>query len=255
MAGSSRYKAIIQAIFHGKYESGSDSVEFHRDEIARAAISLGIETPKNLGDVIYTFRHRREMPAGIRAKAPPGMEWIIRSVGRARYSFVLVPDTPLTANPNLAVVEVPDATPGMVARYAFSDEQAVLARVRYNRLVDLFLGIVCYSLQNHLRTAVANVGQVETDELYVGLDRDGEPYAIPVQAKSAADKIGRVQIEQDLAVCARKLPSLICRPVGAYLMEDDLIALLEFEQHESEIRVVGERHYKLVPPGGAGASS
>ena len=31
---------------------------------------------------------------------------------------------------NLAVTKVPDATPGIIAKYALNDEQAVLARVR-----------------------------------------------------------------------------------------------------------------------------
>ena len=102
--------------------------------------------------------------------------WIIRSTGRSKYRFVLVTDVPLTPNPNLAVTKVPDATPGIIAKYALSDEQAVLARVRYNRLIDIFLGITCYSLQNHL------------------------------------------------------------------------VALFEFEQHDDDIRVASEKHYRLVPP-------
>ena len=68
-----------------------------------------------------------------------------------------------------------------------SDEQALLARVRYNRLVDIFLGIACYSLQNHLRTTASNMGQVETDELYVGVDRRGSHYVVPIQAKGGKD--------------------------------------------------------------------
>ena len=70
--------------------------------------------------------------------------------------------------------------------YAFNDEQALLARVRYNRLIDVFLGIACYSLQNHFRTTVSGIGQVETDEVYVGVDKSGAHYVVPVQAKGAA---------------------------------------------------------------------
>jgi len=77
----------------------------------------------------------------------------------------------LAPNPNLAETKVPDATPGIVAKYAFNDEQALLARLRYNRLVDIFTGVTCYSLQSHLRTTVPSMGQVETDEIYVGLDK------------------------------------------------------------------------------------
>ncbi len=248
MAAKNRYSAIIEAIFHGQYESGADSVDFRREQITAAAINLGVDTPRNLGDVIYTFRYRQPLPASIRAKAPPGKTWIIRAAGSGRYRFVLVADIPLIPNLSLAVTKIPDATPGMVGKYAFSDEQAVLARVRYNRLIDVFLGIACYSLQNHLRTAVRGMGQVETDEIYVGVDKKGVHYVIPVQAKSGSNMIGRVQIEQDIAVCAEKLPSLVCRPVGAYVTQDDVVALLEFEEDESEIRVANERHYKLVPP-------
>lgn len=248
MAPKNRYSAIIEAIFHGRYEAGDRSVEFHRDQITAAALSLGVAPPRNLGDVIYTFRYRQPLPTSIRATAPEGRTWIIRAAGRGRYRFDLVRDISLTPNPSLAVTKIPDATPGMVAKYAFSDEQAVLARVRYNRLIDVFLGIACYSLQNHLRTSVGGMGQVETDELYVGVDKKGVHYAIPVQAKSGTNNIGRVQIEQDIAVCADKLPSLVCRPIGAYAIGDDIVALLEFEEDDSEIRIASEKRYRLVPP-------
>ena len=206
MAKKDRYSAIIEAIFHGRYESGVTHVEFAREQITAASISLGIAPPKNLGDVIYAFRYRKPLPPSIRATAPSGKTWIIRSAGLGRYRFVLVTDIPLSPNPNFAITKIPDATPGMVAKYAFTDEQAVLARVRYNRLIDLFLGITCFSLQNHLRTSVPGMGQVETDEVYVGVDKKGIHYVIPVQAKSGSNMIGRVQIEQDIAV--RKPPTI-----------------------------------------------
>ena len=160
----------------------------------------------------------------------------------------MVTDVPLSPNPNLAITKVPDSTPGIIAKYAFSDEQAVLARVRYNRLIDIFLGITCYSLQNHLRTTAAGMGQVETDEIYIGLDKSGSHYVVPVQAKGGDDKLSRVQIEQDIAVCRDKLSSLICRPVGTQFMRDDVIAMFEFEQADDDITVVSEKHYQLVPP-------
>ncbi|HAI86179.1 MAG TPA: endonuclease, partial [Firmicutes bacterium] len=73
----------------------------------------------------------------------------------------------------LHAIKVPDATPGIVELYSLQDEQALLAKVRYNRLIDIFTGLTCYSLQNHLRTHVPELGQVETDELYVGIERGG----------------------------------------------------------------------------------
>ena len=243
-----RYSAIIQAIFRARYRPGRRSVDFEREDIVRFADELAIKLPKNLGDLIYSFRYRTELPPSILETAPHGETWVIRPAGRGKYRFDLVLDTPLAPNPNLAVTKIPESTPGIIAKYAFSDEQAVLARVRYNRLIDIFLGITCYSLQNHLRTTVPGMGQVETDEIYIGVDKRGSHYVVPVQAKGGNDRLNRVQVEQDVAVCEDKLPSLICRPVGTQFMSDDVIALFEFEQAGDDIRVVSEQHYQLVPP-------
>jgi hypothetical protein len=148
----------------------------------------------------------------------------------------------------MSETKVPDSTPGVVAKYSLNDEQALLAKVRYNRLIDIFTGIACYSLQNHLRTTVAHLGQVETDEIYIGIDKRGAHYIFPVQAKGGADKLNIVQIEQDIALCAAKFPSLICRAIGAQFMGDDLIALFEFEEGENGIALSSEKHYRLVRP-------
>ena len=221
---------------------------FDRADISAHAASLNIDPPKNLGDVIYSFRYRTTLPNSILVAAPEGETWIIRSTGRSRYEFVLVADRPIIPNPDFAITKIPDATPGIISKYAFSDEQALLARVRYNRLIDVFLGIACYSLQNHLRTTVAGMGQVEIDEVYVGLDKLGSHYVVPIQAKGGSDNLNRVQIEQDMAVCNEKLPNLICRPVGAQFIRDELIALFEFENNGDDITIVSENHYHLVPP-------
>ncbi len=242
------YSSIIESIFISKFRSGMKEVDFEREDIARFARQLKVSLPKNLGDLIYSFRYRTELPKAIQSKAGPGEVWIIRPVGTAKYRLVLVPDKPLVPNANLAITKVPDATPGIVAKYALTDEQALLARVRYNRLLDIFSGVVCYSLQNHLRTNVPDLGQVETDELYVGIDKKGIHYVFPVQAKSGKDKLGIVQIEQDFAVCKRKFPSLLCRPISAQFMQDGVIALFEFEKGDSGVSISAEKHYKLVPP-------
>ena len=89
----------------------------------------------------------------------------------------------------LAETKVPDATPGIIGMYALNDEQALLAKLRYNRLIDVFTGVTCYSLQSHLRTTAPGVGQIETDEIYVGIDRRGVHYVIPVQAKGGRDAV------------------------------------------------------------------
>jgi hypothetical protein len=188
------------------------------------------------------------LPETIVSLAGPEEIWIIRPSGRGKYSFVLVKNTPILPNELMAITKVPDATPGIVAKYAFNDEQALLAKVRYNRLVDIFSGVTCYSLQNHLRTTVPEMGQVETDEIYIGVDKKGAHYVFPIQAKGGKDKLSIVQIEQDFAVCAAKFPLLVCRPVAAQFMDAGVIALFEFESGENGVTISSEKHYKLVAP-------
>ena len=248
LGDTNRYTKLLERIFHGKHSVEKTRIEFARDEIAEAAAALNLPLPKNLGDVIYAFRYRASLPESILATAPASLTWIIEPAGIGRYRFALVQDISLEPNANLAETKIPDATPGMIAKYAFGNEQGVLARIRYNRLLDVFLGITCYSLQNHFRTTVPGMGQIETDEIYVGVDKRGAHYVLPVQAKGDRNKLNRVQIEQDIAMCADKLPDLICRPIGTQWMRDDLIALFEFEKVEENLRVVAEKHYRLVPP-------
>jgi hypothetical protein len=92
------------------------------------------------------------------------------------------------------------------------------------------------------------MGQVETDEIYIGIDKRGAHYVLPIQAKGRIDRIGIVQIEQDIAVCKDKYPNLICRPLAAQFMQNGVIAMFEFEQGGDSIRVSSERHYRLVRP-------
>lgn len=248
MAKANRYSQIIESIFINSYKKGIKEISFSRDEIIRAAASLKIGLPKNIGDVLYSFRYRAALPKKITEKAPDGLEWIIRSVGKGLYKLVLTKQKSFQPTENLAETKIPDATPGIITKYAMTDEQALLAIVRFNRLVDIFTGLTCYSLQSHLRTTVPEMGQVETDEIYIGIDKRGVHYILPVQAKGGNDKLGVVQIEQDFAIGASKFPELVCKPIAAQFMTSGTIALFEFELSEDGISIVSEKHYKLVKP-------
>lgn len=248
MENANRYVAIIEKIFSSHFRKGMEEVPFSREEIEATARKLKIPLPKNIGDLVYSFRYRASLPDSISSSAPKGKTWIIRPAGRGKYCFVAVSKAFITPNPNLAMTKIPNATPGLIDQYALNDEQALLAKLRYNRLIDIFTGVTCYSLQNHLRTTVKNMGQVETDELYVGVDRKGIHYIFPVQAKGGKDQLNVVQIEQDMEMCHSKFPQLVCRPLAAQFMADDLIALFEFEEgQKQEIAISGEKHYRLVP--------
>ena len=247
------YASIIERLFTKGWRAGLEEVRFHRSDIESEAATLGIKLPKNLGDLVYSFRFRRALPAAVVATAPAGQEWIIELSGSSTYSFRLARISRIRPQPALLVIDLPDATPEIVLRYAPGDEQALLAKLRYNRLIDIFLGITTYSLQNHLRTsmkAAQGRTQIEIDELYVGLNVDGEHFIVPVQAKVGADQIGIVQTQQDLRFCAERFPDLRCRPVAAQAMADDVIGLFELVLHDKELRVKQERHYRLVeaPP-------
>jgi len=247
MTGPNRYAQIIEKVFLSHYRAGATEVPFEREDSVRIARGLKIKLPKNLGDVIYSFRYRTPLPDAVRARAPKGKEWIIRPAGPSKYCFVAISQATIAPSKIMAETKVPDSTPGVIAMYALSDEQALLAKLRYNRLIDIFTGVTCHSLQSHLRTSVRTLGQVETDEVYIGVDKRGAHYVFPVQAKGGNDVISVVQIEQDMAVCAAKFPALICRPIAAQFMADDLIALFELEEGKQGIAISSERHYRLVP--------
>lgn len=242
-----RYENIIEKIFFNRYEKRAKTVRFLREDIETTASALAIKLPKNLGDIIYSFRYRNPLPETIRKTQPKGQEWIIEGAGRAKYQFKLVRVNRISPNPDLVTIKIPDATPEIILAYALSDEQALLAKVRYNRLIDVFLGVAAYSLQNHLRTTVKGVGQIEIDEVYTAVDRYGRHFIIPVQAKGGNDQLSVVQTKQDIDCCAQKYPNLICRAISTQFIADDLIAIFELTVEEDYVKVVEEKHYHLVP--------
>jgi hypothetical protein len=244
---ASRYSRLIEKIFVDRYTPGATNIEFNREDIPDAATVLGIDLPKNLGDVVYSLRYRSAMPDAILQTQPQGKEWIIVGIGRSKYEFRLVTLNRILPRAELLPIGIPDSTPEIIRAYKLSDEQALLAVVRYNRLLDIFLGLTTYSLQSHLRTTVSHGSQIEIDELYVGLDRHGCHYVIPVQAKGGSDQISVVQTSQDLQWCAENFPGVRCRAISAQFMSEDRIAMFDLTVVGDEVKVVEERHYKLLP--------
>ncbi len=243
----SNYSDILVSIFLDKHTEGCTSVPFERTDMVNAANKLEIDIPKNLGDVVYSYRFRASFPPEITETAPEGMEWVIRLKGTSTYAFELTKQAKILPNDNLITIKIPDSTPEIISGAARDDEQALLAKVRYNRLIDIFLGLTAYSLQNHLRTVVPDIGQIEVDEIYIAIDQHGRQYVIPVEAKGSRDELGTVQTEQDLAVCFDKWNEYIPIAVGIQFMADDSIAMFELTMQENEVRVAKECHYRLVP--------
>lgn len=253
---ANRYSALIEKIFLAHHTKDGAAFEFERGEVETTAKKLGIELPKNIGDAIYSFRYRYELPRKITDTATPGHEWLIFPAGRSRYKFKQFKASRIVPRPNFEVTKVPDATPNLILENALGDEQALLAKIRYNRLIDIFLGVSTYSLQSHMRTTVKSLGgsQIEIDELYVGVDTHGTQYVIPVQAKVGTDKLGVVQLFQDIECCKEKFPNLVCRAVAAQFMQGGKkIALFDLKLGEEELLVRQEKHYELAPQRGISA--
>lgn len=245
-----RYQKLVEGVFFDGFRKGSSKFEFAREDLETKAQTLGIKLPKNLGDVLYAIRYRTPLPQSILATQTKGREWIIEGAGTARYRFRLVSATRISPRDDLIKIGIPDATPELIRAYALDDEQALLAIVRYNRLIDTFLGLTTYSLQNHLRTTVQGIGQIEIDELYFGLDRNGCHFAIPVQAKGGKDQIGVVQTSQDIGFVEQKFPGMRCRAISVQFMPDKSVAMFELALQDGDVKVVQERHYRLLPASG-----
>lgn len=247
----SKYDKIIELVFESNYKKGLSRVCFGRDELANACESLGIQRIKNLGDIPYSYRFRKELPKVISDAAPQNAEWIIVGAGIGAYEFRLASPAKIIPTNNRQRIKIPDATPEIVKKYApGTDEQALLTKVRYNRLIDIFSGLACYSIQNHLRTAVANIGQIEIDEIYLGVSKKGAHYVIPCQAKSPGDKFGIVQVMQDIEFCKQRYPNALCKPIALQFLSEHDVAMLELSVEEENdvfrLCVIEEKHYQLM---------
>lgn len=246
-----KYDKVIERVFFNNYVEGEKVVAFDRDELAIACDDLNIPRIKNLGDVPYSYRFRKELPLSIMEKALPGCEWIIVGTGTGKYEFCSASPGKIEPSQNRIRVKIPDATPEIVKKYApGTDEQALLTKVRYNRLIDMFSGLTCYSIQNHLRTSLPNVGQIEIDEVYLGVNKRGAHFVIPCQAKSPGDRFGIVQVMQDIEFCKKNYPNAICKPIALQFLSENDVAILELavekDREVFRLSVVDERHYTLV---------
>ena len=63
-----RYSAIIEKIFTSKFKPGMRMVDFVREELETVAGQLQIKLPKNLGDLVYSFRYRADLPEKIKRR-------------------------------------------------------------------------------------------------------------------------------------------------------------------------------------------
>ncbi len=242
---------VIARVFKKQYKKGAAVITFSMDDIRDAISVVSRDNPSykenNVADVRYQYTSgRRPLPKEIDELGP----WMIEGRGKGNYAFVRLKESPRISIPaDLHVILLPDATPEIVLEYAGSDEQGILAKLRYNRILDIFLGITCYHLQNHWRTAVKTKGQLEIDDLYVGLDVDGRQYVVPIEAKGRKDHLSKTQIVQNIAFARERYPKLIIKPIGIQEIKDKEIVAIEFTPGKTPdaIKIKEMRRYKLVP--------
>lgn len=241
----SLYDRLITEIFRRHHGATKHEFEFLRDEMADILREWG-ERVRNLGDVAYSYRGgRRPLPEEIASTG----NWVIEGRGRGRYAFRRLSRSPYITMPvDLQSIDMLDATPDIILKYGGHDEQGLLTRIRYNRLIDTFLGITAYHLQGHIRTFMEDSGQIEIDDLYLGVDTDGRQYVIPVEAKSMHEPLGVVQVVSLNAFGRSSYPDLILRSVAVKAWHDGTIFFVEFNASEDseKVKATNFRRYRLV---------
>ncbi len=234
------YDQVIVELFNRLHKKGETRLSFAKKDIERVVVDLGLEI-RNIPDIAYTYRTgRSSLPAEILKHG----HWAIDGAGKGKYFFVKLNRSPYFDLPeDMEKVAILDATPQVVLKYQSGDEQAMLARVRYNRLVDTFVGLTAYQLQGHFRTTVQNLGQVEIDDLYLGVDEGGNWAALPIEGKVGSERLGVVQIRALSLFAKEQFPSLRVRPLGIKLLSDGTFLFVEFND-QTDFDSVAPRRYK-----------
>lgn len=244
------YDQVIIHVFDRAHAASpeADYLLFTKSDIEQAIRELGLQlVTKNVPDIVYTYRSgRSSLPEAILEHG----NWAIEGKGKSRYAFRKLARFPHFDIPSdIETTLIPDATPQIVLKYQGSDEQTFLARIRYNRLLDIFTSLTTYHLQSHFRTTVRGTGQVEVDDLYIGLDVNGSGYVLPVEAKvGVRDQLGVIQITQMVQFAKHNFPDLLPRPIGVKMMPDGSYMFLEFTVDERPDHIATKRYkrYQLV---------
>ncbi|MBN2271094.1 MAG: hypothetical protein JXN61_10795 [Sedimentisphaerales bacterium] len=238
------YDKIITALFKLKLKSGKSktSLDFTKDELVQVAARLKLDL-RNPPDVVYTYRTRRALPDAILKSG----NWILLPKGKGKFAFAKTARGPFVEiQQGLAPIEILNALPQIVEKYTANDEQGLLSTIRYNRLIDIFTGVTCFHLQSHIRTTISGEGQIEIDDLYVGLDEDGLEYILPIEAKSPddRDKLGWFQVANLVKFAGQCFPDLKCRPIAAKPMGSNTVCLIEFDDNP-DFEKTGIKNIKL----------
>jgi len=119
--------------------------------------------------------------------------------------------------------------------------------VRYNSLIDIFLGLTAFSLHSKVVASIQSE-LIEIEELYIGLDQRDCRYAIPVQTAGQDERISGSRAAEHIEFVEKKFRGMRTIAVGAKLIDERTVALFELRLEDDKIKVVKEKHYALMPP-------
>jgi len=245
-----RYDEVILTLFKRHHQSGVKRLIFEKDEIEDVCQELNIKV-RNIPDILYTYRVRRDLPNEISATG----HWAIESAGKSAYAFILLENPPRfeIQFQDYEPINIYNAIPEIVDGYLRRDEQSLLTKLIYNRLIDIFCELTCFHIQNHYRSFVNGIGEVELDAVYVGVNKSGNLFVIPIEAKSRADndRIGRIQISQMAQLVKQDFPDSIYRILAVKELPDKTIGVVEFndKNNPDEIKILSVSRYKLIRRG------
>jgi hypothetical protein len=245
-----RYKRTIEEVFRRHHSEGAERLVFKKDELEEIGREHGIPS-KNIPDIVYTYRSRKPLPDSILAKG----NWAIEGAGRGVYAFRLLQNPPHIEIrfEEYSPVDIYNAIPEVVEGLLRQDEQSLLTRILYNRLIDIFTGLTCFHIQNHYRSFVTGLGEVELDALYVGVDKTGTLFVLPIEAKSRAESemIGRIQVSQMAKLVRQDFGELRRRILAVKALADGTIAVVEFDDQKEpdDFRIVSVGRFRLIRRG------
>lgn len=254
------YRRFWLTLFFEKREQHGPMppIPFAMEDIKDVIHRLNLNS--NPYDLKYNSKSRGDFPEAMRAAAAAGKEWRVTTLAKGKYAFTLHDEGEGIIEPDTALprIKIYDALPSIVERYARKDEQALLARIRYNNLVGVFLGLSVYSLQSHWKTSIRGAGiPIEIDEMYVGMDANGCQFVIPVEAKSVGprENVTASQVLESYRAAQLQFPAAEIVPVAAKVLDDYSIAMwrLEVDVQTGTVKPVFERHYELSRNPAAGS--
>lgn len=237
MAG--KYQRTIEHVFKQRVKeledqvSGSvydEEIPFHRNDIEQALEELDIDV-KNVPDIPYAYRSRRELP---------------ESVSKHGYNAVVLDDSRPGEDPTYLftkrkqLIKVPEEVertkeinseriPEPVRKHLRKDEQGVLTKIRYTGILDDFTGLDCYHIGSHIRFRVKG-REAELDDLYVGVDENGDTHALAVEAKGKGETLNRNQLIRNTRGIENKdqYPANV-HTIAVKLTSDESIYIFEFD--------------------------